>query len=172
MFKPTLPLALALGLGALLLASADATPTPVPGGANAIVALSGKTGETVFNGVLRIQLTELRDATDAEAKDPLSPSAGADKKVMFMSALLKNGKTDTFTDLLTYTLADKDSVAVEIPSAYIKHANPNILQGAAVRQSAVFVVDKDFVPVKLIVACATCGKSEGFRPVRFTVASP
>ncbi len=170
MFKRAL--SLALGLAALFLASADAAPTPVPGGANAIVALSGKTGQAVFNGVLRIQITELRDATDAEVKDPMSPSASADKKVMFMSALLKNGKAETFTDLLTYTLADKDAVTVDIPSSYIKHANPSILQGAALRQSAVFLVDKDFVPVKLIVGCASCSKNEGFRPVRFTVVSP
>jgi len=165
----TRAISLAFGLSALLLASADATPTPVPGGANALAALSAKTGATVFNGVLRIQIVELRDATDADGSDQPRPSA--DQKVMFMRALLHNGTHERFTDLLTYTLADKDAVAVEIPSSAITHANPSILQGAALRQSALFLVDKDFVPTKLIVGCASCSAGEGFRPVRFTVAS-
>lgn len=164
-------ISLTVGLSALLLAHADATPTPVPGGANAITALSGKTGDTVFNGVLRIKILELRDATDAEVAGSDSPGTpSADKRVMFMSALLKNGKADDFTDLLTYTLADKDAIAVDIPSHTIKHANPRIIQGAALKQSALFLVDKDFVPVKLIVGCATCNTRQGFRPVRFTIA--
>jgi hypothetical protein len=86
--------------------------------------------------------------------------------------LLHNGKTDTFTDLLTYTLADADAVSVQVPSSAIQHANPSILQGAALRQSATFLVDKDFKPVKLIVGCASCSPRQGFRPVRFTIASP
>jgi hypothetical protein len=163
------PLFVALGLSAIALTCADAAPTPVPGGANALVALAGKTGETVFNGVLRIKIIELRDATAADGTDGPSPSAG--QKVMYMQALLHNGKHDTFTDLLTYTLADKDAVSVAIPSYLIKHANPSILQGAALKQSALFLVDKDFVPSKLIVDCASCSTTEHFRPVRFTVAN-
>jgi hypothetical protein len=164
---------LVVALAATLLTGANAAPpTPIPGGANALTAVAGKTGQVVFNGVLRVQITELRDATPAEAADVQSPSAGAGQKLMFFSALLKNGKADTFTDLLTYTLADKDAIAVEVPSSVIKHANPSILQGAALRQSAVFAVDKDFVPVKIIVGCATCGSRSGFRPIRFTITSP
>jgi hypothetical protein len=143
----------------------------VPGGANGLVALSGKTGQTVFNGVLRIQLVELRDATAADGMNSsLAPSAGPDQKVMYMSTLLRNGTHDEFIELLHYTVADKDAVAVEIPSPYIKHINPHILQGASLRQSALFVVDKDFVPTKLIIDCATCGAHSGFRPVRFSLA--
>jgi hypothetical protein len=91
---------------------------------------------------------------------------------MYMQALLHNGAHDTFIDLLNYTLADADAVAVDIPSHEISHINPNILQGAALKQTALFLVDKDFVPVKLIVTCATCGSRSAFRPVRFTVPAP
>jgi hypothetical protein len=157
---------LALSLFVALLAPAGAAPTPIPGGANGVTAVSGKIGETVFNGVLRIKIVTLRDGTAADASD-VTPSA--DQKVMVMESLLRNGTHDEFTDLLKYTLADKDAVSVDIPTNALKHANLHILQGAAERQSEAFVVDKDFVPTKLIVECATCGGHSGFRPVRFTV---
>jgi hypothetical protein len=160
---------LAFVLAATAPAAGEAAPTPVPGGANAVSAVSGKIGETVFNGVLRIKIVALRDATAAESSD-LTPSA--DKKVMFMQSLLRNGKNEEFIDLLQYTLADKDDVSVEVPSNALKNANIHILQGAAGRQSAAILVDKDFVPTKLIVQCATCGSHSGFRPVRFAVTSP
>ena len=164
---------LAALLCTVLLSGAGAAPTPVPGGANALAALSAKTGVTVFNGVLRIQLVALRDATAADGiNGSLAPTAGADQKILLMQTLLRNGTHEEFTDLLHYTVADKDAVAVEIPSYLIKHINPHILQGASLRQSALFVVDKDFVPSKLIIDCATCGTRQGFRPVRFTLVSP
>jgi hypothetical protein len=158
---------LASALVALAPAGGNAAPTPVPGGANAVSAVSGKIGETVFNGVLRIKVVALRDATDAD--DPNGETPNADQKLMVMQTLLHNGKQDRFTDLVTYTLADNDAVSFEIPSYKIKNINPSILQGAAVRQSAVFVVDKDFKPAKLIIQCSSCNKNQGFRPVRFTV---
>ena len=164
---------LALTLFAALLAPAAAAPTPVPGGANGISAVSGKLGDTVFNGVLRIKIVALREATDADHAElatrasDLTPTA--DKKVLIMQSLLRNGAHDDFTDLLHYTLADKDDVAVEIPSNSMKNANIHILQGAAGHQIGAVLVDKDFVPVKLIVECATCGSHSGFRAVRFTI---
>ena len=158
---------LSFALFVALVAPAAAVSTPVPGGANAVSALSGKLGDTVFNGVLRIKVAALREATDADNPSQEAPSA--DQKVMVMQTVLHNGKQDRFTDLVTYTLADNDAVSFEIPSYKIKNINPSILQGAAVRQSAVFVVDKDFKPVKLIIQCASCNKAQGFRPVRFTL---
>jgi hypothetical protein len=86
-----------------------------------------------------------------------------------MQSLLRNGAHTEFIDLLQYTLADKDDVAVEIPTNALKNANIHILQGAAGRQTGAVVVDKDFVPVKLIVQCLTCGDHSGFRPVRITL---
>jgi hypothetical protein len=158
---------LALSLFVGLFAPAGAAPTPVPGGANAVSALSAKLGETVFNGVLRIKIVALREGSAADNPD-VTPTA--DQKVMYMESLLRNGTHDEFTDLLQYTLADKDAVSVDIPTNALKHANLHILQGAAQRQSEAFVVDKDFVPTKLIVECATCGAHSGFRAIRFTIA--
>ncbi len=160
---------LAVSLFAALSATAGAAPTPVPGGANAVSAMSAKPGETIFNGVLRIKLVDLRDASDADGAADEHPSDG--KKVMLMSVLLRNGATAKFTDLLNYTLADKDDVAFAIPSYKIKHINPDIIQGAALRQTALFEVDQDFVPTKLIIECATCGAHTAFRPVRITLTS-
>ena len=153
-----------------LTAPAAANPTPVPGGANAVHAVSGKLGDTVFNGVLRIKVTDLRETTDPADLEYVNVSGG--KKVMTFTSFLRNGVDDNFIDLVTYTLADKDDVAVDVPSSNMHPGNLNILQGAAARQRAVFVVDHDFVPVKMIVQCATCGKSTRFKPVRFTIPSP
>jgi hypothetical protein len=147
-----------------------ATPTPVPGGANQVNALSGTIGQTVWNGELNIKIVELRDAVAADNPQQINPSPG--EKVMVMTALLKNGMHASFIDLLTYTLADKDDVSVEIPSHLISHINVNIQQGAAARQQALFTVDQSFVPVKLIVQCVTCGSHTAFKPVRFTVPPP
>jgi len=160
-------LILALLFIAAATVSATAGPTPVPGGANQVKALSGKVGDTIFNGVLRIQISELRDATDADNPKQAYPQPG--QKVMVMNVLLRNGAHSEFTDLLTYTLADKDEVTVDVPSHLLTNANLHILQGGASRQSALFTVDQNFVPTKLIVQCATCGAHTAFRAVRFTI---
>ena len=147
--------------------AAQATPTPVPGGANQVNAMSAKLGDTVFNGDLRIKVKELRDATTADHPERMLPTAN--QKVMVMSALIRNGLHRDFVDLLTYTLADADEVTFDIPSNYLTNANLHILQGASARQTAMFVVDKSFVPVKLIVRCATCASNDAFKTVRFTI---
>jgi hypothetical protein len=152
-----------------MFAPAGAAPTPIPGGANGVSAVSAPLGTTVFNGVLRVKITSLRAAAAGEIPDT-NPTA--DQKVMYFESLLSNGTHDDFTDLVTYTLADKDGVSVAIPTNALKHANLHILQGASERQSEAFPLDKDFVPVKLIVQCSTCGAHSGFRAIRFTVPAP
>ncbi len=159
-------LALCLLVG--MVAPAGAAPTPIPGGANGVSAVSGDLGSTVFNGVLRVKITALRAANAGEISDT-NPTA--DQKVMYIESLLSNGTHEEFTDLVTYTLADKDGISVAIPTNALKHANLHILQGASERQSEAFVVDKDFVPTKLIVQCATCGAHSGFRNIRFSIPS-
>lgn len=165
-----------LALGALLgvtLATAEAAPTPVPGGANGVSALSGKIGQTVFNGNLRIKIVELREATDADSHAiAYPPTPTSNQKVMFMNVLLSNGTHDVWFGLVRYTLADKDAISVEIPTNSVEKPTLRMLQGASARQSALFVVDKDFVPTKLIVDCSSCAANAGFRPIRFTVAAP
>lgn len=157
---------LAFGTFIAMLAPAGAAPTPVPGGANGVSAVSGTLGSTVFNGMLRVKITSLRAANTSETPDT-NPTA--DQKVMFFESLLSNGTHDEFTDLVTYTLADKDGVSVAIPTNALKHANLHILQGASERQAEAFSIDKNFVPTKLIVQCSTCGAHSGFRAIRFTI---
>ena len=147
-----------------------ATPTPVPGGANEVHALSAKLGDTVFTGVLRVKIEELREATAADNPGRLFPNA--DQKVMVMKVLLHNGTTQTFTDLISYTLADSDGITTPIPAYDTTDANLHILQGAAARQTAMFLVDKDFVPVKLIVQCASCSPGMHFQAIRFVIPAP
>lgn len=164
--------ALAALLSITLVTAADAAPTPVPGGANAISALRGAVGQTVFNGNLRIQIQEIRDATAADWQTlQYPPTPSEDQKVMFMRVLLHNGTHDTWFGLVHYSLADKDAITVEVPTNSVNTPTLNIVQGAAARQTAVFVVDKDFVPTKLIVECSTCAANAGFRPIRFAIAS-
>jgi len=148
-------------------ATAAGTPTPVPGGANQVSAISAKVGQTVFNGVLRIQVTALRDATPDD--HPEQAMAPAGQKVMVMTVLLKNGAHQDFIDLITYTLADKDEVTFEIPGYKITPSNLHIQQGAAARQTAMFTVDQNYKPTKLLVQCSTCGNSSAFKAIRFTV---
>jgi hypothetical protein len=164
---PRMIIALAICLIALTGMTAGSTPTPVPGGANQLSAVSGKIGDTVFNGVLRVQIKELRDATAADHPEKLLPSAG--QRVMIMTVLLKNGSHGDFIDLISYTLADADGVTFAIPSSMISPSNLNIIQGGAARQTALFTVDQSYKPTKVIVQCPSCGHSLGFKAIRFTV---
>ena len=41
-----------------------------------------------------------------------------------------------------------------------------VAQGAAARIHALFVADKSFVPVKLLIQCATCGTATRFGAFR------
>ena len=126
---------LAVSLIVALLAPAGAAPTPVPGGANSVAAVAGKLGETVFNGVLRIKIVALREATDADHAELAARSSDltptADKKLLVMQSLLRNGVHADFIDLVRYTLADKDDVSVEIPDHLVNNVNLHILQAAA-----------------------------------------
>ncbi len=155
---------------AVPMAAGGATPTPIPGGANQVNAIEGKVGDTIFNGVLRITVQEIRDATADDHPEKMLP--GPNQKVMVMKVLLRNGTHDAFIDLLTYSLADADDVAFQIPSNYVNPGNLHILQGAAARQNAMFVVDKDYKPAKLIVQCATCASATHFRSLRLTIPQP
>ncbi len=167
------PLALGALLSIALLTSAEAAPTPAPGGANQVSALSGKIGQTVFNGNLRIKIVELREATASDTQGiQYPPTPTAAQKTMYMRVLLNNGTHDVWFGIVHYTLADKDAISVEIPTNAVVKPSLRILQGAAARQTALFVVDKDFVPTKLIVNCSTCAANAGFRPIRFTISPP
>jgi hypothetical protein len=166
-FVRTLVLAVlvcALGVPAV---TAAAAPTPVPGGANQVNALSGKLGQTLFNGIVRLKVDELRDATAADHPETALPDA--DQRVMVLSALVRNGSHADFAELLTYTLADNDDVTFEIKDYLIKPNPVNILQGSAAHQRALFVVDAGYHPTKLIVRCPTCSNSHPFRAFRITL---
>ena len=160
-------IALAICVIASVGTTAGSTPKPVPGGANQVSALTGKIGQTVFNGVLRVQIKELRDATAADHPEKLLPSAG--QKVMVMTILLKNGTHSDFIDLISYTLADADAVTFNIPSYMVSPSNLDIQQGGAARQTALFTVDQNYKPTKVLVQCPSCSPSEGFKTIRFSV---
>jgi|GEM_PF-906553 len=142
----------------------SAAPTPVPGGANQVKAVSGTAGAPMWNGVVRFKVQELRDARPDE--NPASLLPGPDQKVMVFRASLRNGTPKQFAELLTYTLADKDGVTFEIPSHYLKPIPLVVAQGAAARIGGLFIADKSFVPVKLLIQCATCGTSTRFAAFR------
>ncbi|MDB5026798.1 MAG: hypothetical protein JWO66_487 [Candidatus Eremiobacteraeota bacterium] len=158
---------LSLTIAALVaLGSLGATPTPIPGGANQVGAVSGTVGQTLWNGVVRLQITEAGPATSPDDIAAVLP--GSTQKPMLIGALVRNGTKANFTEVLTYTLADADGVAYEVPS-YMSRPNPlNVQQGAAARQRSTFPVEKSYVPVKLLVQCSTC-KPGTFRAFRLTL---
>jgi hypothetical protein len=144
-----------------------AAPTPVPGGADPIKAVSGFAGEPMWNGVLRYKVQELRDARPEDHPETLLP--GPNQKVMVFRASLRNGTAKQFAELLTYTLVDKNDVAFEIPSRDLTPASLVVAQGDNARIAALFVADQSFVPVKLLIQCATCGSSSRFAAFRVTI---
>ena len=143
---------------------AGAAPTPIPGGANQVKAVSGNAGDPMWNGMVRYKVQELREARPEEHPETLLP--GPNQKVMVFRASLRNGTAKQFAELLTYTLADKDDVTFEIPSHYLTPAPLVVAQGAAARIGGLFLADKSFVPVKLLIQCATCGTPNRFGAFR------
>lgn len=146
--------------------AAQGAPTPIPGGANQVKAVSGSVGQQIWNGAVRITISDVHEAS-ADQIAEFRPSAG--QKVMTFTVLIRNGTTSTFTDLIEYTFADKDDISVSVPTSQYTHANLSIQQGAAQKQVGVFAVDHDFVPAKIIVACATCSAKSPFKPVRVVI---
>jgi hypothetical protein len=162
-----LSIAAAAMLAASPLAAVPApTPTPAPGGANQVGAVAGTVGQTLWNGVVRLQVTEVRVATAADDLSAVLPSAS--QKPLLITALVRNGTKASFAEVLSYTLADADDVAFEVPSYMVKPNPASIQQGAAARQRILFVVDKAYTPVKLLVQCQTCKKGT-FRAFRLTL---
>lgn len=75
-----------------LTSSVAAKEKPIAGGADQTSALAGALGQTLFNGKVRLKVTDVRDATAAEA-DAMHPSDA--EKVMIVSAIVRNGTHDT-----------------------------------------------------------------------------
>jgi hypothetical protein len=165
------PLILALAILVTVPVAGFAAPKPsmTPGGANQVSAASGKLGKNLWNGVIRFKLAELRDATATDHPESLVPLAS--QKVMVLTAIIKNGTSGNWDELVSYTLADKDEISFEIPGHFFTPVAINIQQGAAVKQTAMFLVDKSYVPVKLIFACASCASGK-FKPFRVTIPTP
>jgi hypothetical protein len=164
MFRTAL---LALACVSLSTVPAVGAPTPMPGGANQVSGVSGNVGDTLFNGIVRLQIVEVRDATPADHPEALS--APADQRVMVMTAVVRNGLHSNFIDLIRYSLADKDDVAYVIADHLIKPNPLNVPQGAAARQTAMFAVERNYAPVKLLVQCATCNAQTRFTAFRVTL---
>jgi len=141
-----------------------AAPTPIPGRADQVKAVSGAVGEPMWNGVVRVKVRELRDARPEDHPETLLP--GPNQKVMVLDAMLRNWTAKQFAELLTYTLADKDGVAFEISNRYLTPSPLVVAQGAAIRIRATFLADKNFVPVKLLIRCASCATSTRFGAFR------
>jgi len=145
-----------------------ASSTPIPGGANQITALSGNVGQTLWNGMVRLKISEVRDATPADHPESLYPSAS--QKAMVITGVMKNGTSASFISFMSYTLADADDVTLGIPSHLFKSGvSVNIAQGAATKVQALFLVDKGYRPTKLLVQCETCGKPNRFKAFRLAI---
>jgi hypothetical protein len=145
------------------------SPTPAPGGANEVNAISGKVGDTLWNGVLRFKVVEVRDATAADHPESVGPLPS--QKVMVVTTIIRNGTPATWGELVSYTLADKDDISFEIPGHFFTPVALTIQQGAAVKQTALFPVDKTYVPAKLIFQCTSCAKGK-FKAFRVTIPAP
>ena len=149
------------------LVPSGAEPTPVPGRANHVKAVSGAVGEPMWNGVVRYKVQELRDARPEDHPETLL--TGPNQKVMVLRASLRNGTPKQFAELLTYTLVDKDEVTYEIPNHFLAPSQLVVAQGAVARIGGLFLADKNFIPVKLLIQCASCVASTGFGAFRVSV---
>ena len=154
---------------AVLVPAASPAASPIPGGANQVNAISGKLGDTLWNGVLRFKVVEVRDATPADHPESVVPLQN--QKVLVVTALLRNGTNTDWGEVVSYTLADQNDVVFEIPGHLFTPVALHIAPAAAVRQTALVPIDKTFVPVKLIFSCGSCAKGS-FKAFRVTLTPP
>lgn len=140
--------ALSLGFVLLVPAIAPASPTPIPGGANQIKAVSGKLGQTLWNGKLRLKINTVREETAAESADG---GLAADQKMILIEGTVRNGMSDSITVRPDYKLADKDDIIQANSGPPTGYQTLTLAPGAAGRLKYRMPVPKDFVPVKLLV---------------------
>jgi hypothetical protein len=141
-------LALSVGLISFPAFAVAATQRPA-GGANQLDAVEGVVNQTLFNGEVRLRVTALRNATDAERDDVLPPE---EQKVIVLSCTMSNGTHASFNGVFEYALADSDGVVVSAESRYVvPNPPPDAPPGGAWHEAVSFIVPQDYNPVKLVV---------------------
>jgi hypothetical protein len=127
--------------------ASGATPKPRAGGANQISGVEGGMNQTLFNGVIRLKLTQIRNA---EPSDNLSgPDPG--KKWMVFVFRCSNGLHANYIGNPTLTLNDAQDNSYASIDRFNSPVPINVIQGQAWTEKMPVEVSHDFVPVKAVL---------------------
>jgi hypothetical protein len=105
----------------------------------------------VFNGFVRIvpKYFGPERASDGIVERPADPN----QRVLIFDAVISDGRSQPYADDPTIRLADADGVAADTRS--VEPARIILRQGSVVQLHVVFWAPKDFVPDRVVYACAT-----------------
>jgi hypothetical protein len=142
-------------LGAALAAPAPAAqPTPEPGGANQASGVAGSLQATLFNGQTRVRKMTLGKPNGTPDE---SYADSADTKWLVFRALMSNG-TARVLDMTQFSasIVDGDGVAVAAQPDKVRPIGSvtNIPPGGAWKETILYNVPSDFVPVKIVLVPA------------------
>jgi hypothetical protein len=151
MFRKVISL---VGLGTLFALGAGAQaaqPTPVPGGANQALGVAGSLRATLFNGQTRVRKMTLGKPDGSQNE---SYADTADAKWLAFRALMSNGTSQVLTmTQFSASLVDGDGIAVAAQPDKVRPigAVTGIPPGGAWKETILFAVAPDFVPVKIVL---------------------
>lgn len=140
--------------GVLLLAAPSALaakPTPEPGGANQVIAVEGTLQSTLFNGQARVRKMAL---TKPDGSSSESYSDTSDTRWLVFRAVMSNGtKSVLEMNQFSASIVDADGIAVSAQPDKVRPMGmvTNIPPGGAWKETVLFNVPKDFVPVKILL---------------------
>jgi hypothetical protein len=135
-------------------AAAAAQPTPEPGGANQNRGVAGSLGAVLFNGQVRVRRMSLGKPDGSTSE---SYANDAQMKWIAFRALVSNGMPHVLaTDQFSASMVDADGVAVAAQPDKVRPvgAITGIPPGGAWKESVLFNIPADFVPVKIVLVPA------------------
>jgi hypothetical protein len=151
-------LGLITGLSTVAIAAPRATP--MPGGSNQAMGVEGTIGSKLFNGEVRLQPTQLRDAN---AADGMAASDG--QHWLVFTATASNG-THKALDMQQFnaSIADAGGNTIQAQPDKVRPIGGvfGVPPGGAWKEQVFFEVPNDFKPVKILLQPYN-GKHQVFR---------
>lgn len=132
-----------------------------------VTMMTAPLGQTVHLGDLTVRIEELRPATPADNPDHIPVLVN--ENLMVMHVVLSNSVLSDYAGIVDYRLQDKNGIGPRARN--LKPKRPNIRQGTPVHLTALFTIDKGYVPASLLVECSSCNASH-YKAVQFTIPTP
>ena len=129
--------------------------------------LTAPLGQTIPLGDLKVEIEDLRAAKPADNPDNIPVLVG--ENLMVMHVVLSNSALSTYSGIVTYRLQDKSGLGPRARD--VKPRSLNIQPATSIHLTALFTIDKGYVPTSLLVECSSCNAGN-YKGVQFTISTP